>query len=85
MSELRQNCWAVISERGCEAEGLLHEEAARLVRRLFGERISGLCVVTDEAARRLQRAAQLTPNGKPPAKKSARPKRATKKKENVAT
>ena len=53
MSELRERRWAVISERGCEASGLAHAEAARLVRKLAGERVSALCVVTDEAARHL--------------------------------
>jgi hypothetical protein len=68
MSELGEQRWAVISERGCEAQSLRHEEAAALVRRLKEERLSGLCVVTDEAARRLQTAAQQpSPNGTPPA------------------
>ena len=79
MGELGEKRWAVISERGCEAAGLAHAEAAVLVRRLAGERVSGLCVVTAEAAARLQRAAQTSPNGKPPAKKSTRRKRAPQK------
>ena len=83
MSELKQKRWAVISERGCEAASLAHEEAARLVRQLRDEKLSGLCVVTDEAAARLQRTAQLTPNGKAPAKKTTRQKRASKKKETA--
>lgn len=58
MSELSERRWAVQSERGSEAAGLTYEEAAALVRRLRGEDVSGLCVVTDEAARHL-----------PPAKK----------------
>jgi hypothetical protein len=53
MSELGERQWAVISERGCEASGLKHREAAELARRLLREKISGVCVVTDEAARRL--------------------------------
>jgi hypothetical protein len=28
-SELEANRWSVISERGCEASGLTHEEASR--------------------------------------------------------
>ena len=79
MSELEQKRWAVISERGCEASSLPHAEAARLMRRLLGEKVSGLCVVTDEAAARLKRAAESSPNGKPPAKKAPRQRRATKK------
>jgi hypothetical protein len=52
-SELEMERWSVISERGCEASGLTHEEARRLVHRLGGEGRHGLCIVTDEAASRL--------------------------------
>ena len=58
MSELGERRWAVLSERGSEAAGLTYEEAAALVRRLRRRDVSGLCVITDEAARHL-----------PPAKK----------------
>lgn len=51
-SELEQERWSVISERGCEASGLSHEEARRLVHRLGGEGRHGLCIITDEAASR---------------------------------
>ena len=80
MGELVEERWAVISERGCEAAGLPHEEAAQLVRRLLEEKLSGLCVVTDDAASRLRTTAGTSPNGKPPGKKDGRkPKRAAKK------
>jgi hypothetical protein len=76
MGELGEQRWAVISERGCEARGLPHAEAAGLMRRLKGERVSGLCVVTNEAAERLQLGAKTSPNGsKPPAPKPARRQR----------
>ena len=52
MSELREQRWSVVSERGCEASGVNYEEAAALVRRLRGEKIYGLCIISDEAARR---------------------------------
>jgi len=52
-SELEKESWSVISERGCEAGGLTHEEARRLVHRLGGEGRHGLCIITDEAARRM--------------------------------
>lgn len=52
-SELEMERWSVISERGCEASGLSHEEARRLVHRLGGEGRHGLCIITDEAARRM--------------------------------
>ena len=66
MSELGMEKWSVISERGCEARNLTHEEARRLVHRLAGEGRHGLCIVTNEAASRLGAAAssskQPTPN-----------------------
>lgn len=43
----------MISERGCEASSLTHEEARRLVHRLGGEGRHGLCIISDEAASRL--------------------------------
>lgn len=52
-SELENPRWSVISERGCEASGLPHEEARRLVHRLGGEGRHGLCIITDEAASRM--------------------------------
>ncbi|HKP73452.1 MAG TPA: hypothetical protein VJT82_10975 [Pyrinomonadaceae bacterium] len=53
MSELREPRWSVLSERGCEASGVNYDEAAQLVSRLRAERVHGLCVISDEAARRL--------------------------------
>ncbi|MFS8084973.1 MAG: hypothetical protein ACMG6H_05035 [Acidobacteriota bacterium] len=53
MSELGSAKWTVISDRGCEANGLTHEEARRLVHRLAGEGRHGLCIITDEAASRI--------------------------------
>lgn len=52
-SELGVERWAVISDRGCEATGLTHEDARRLVHRLAGEGRHGLCIISDEAASRL--------------------------------
>ena len=53
VGELNEQRWSVISERGREAAGLAYADAAAHVRRLFGEKIYGTCVVTDEAAGRL--------------------------------
>ncbi len=53
MSELRERRWAVVSERGCEAASLEYLAAARLVRKLKDERMSGLCIVSDGAATHL--------------------------------
>ena len=52
-SELEMNQWSVISERGCEASGLTHEDARRLIHKLGGEGRHGLCIISDEAASRL--------------------------------
>lgn len=52
MSELTQEKWSVLSERGCEASSITYEEAARRVRELTRAKIYGLCVITDEAAHR---------------------------------
>ena len=53
VSELGKKRWAVLSDRGLEASGLVHEDARRLVLRLVSEGRHGLCIVTDEAAGRL--------------------------------
>lgn len=51
--ELAQPRWAVISFDGCEGSNLDYDNAARLLRELEAKGISGLCIVTDEAAARL--------------------------------
>lgn len=63
MNSLRERQWSVISERGSEATGIDYVEAARLMRQLAGEKISGLCIVTDDAA---QRFAGVAPKGRNP-------------------
>jgi hypothetical protein len=52
MSELREQRWSVLSERGCEVSGVNYAEAAALVGRLRADKIYGLCIISDEAARR---------------------------------
>lgn len=58
-SDLESKRWSVISERGCEASGLTHEDARRLVHRLGSEGRHGLCIISDEAARRLDETASV--------------------------
>ena len=58
-SDLQNQQWAVLSERGCEATDLTHEEARRLVHRLEGEGRHGLCIVSAEAARRTRAAGDV--------------------------
>ncbi len=52
-SELGMEKWSVVSDRGCEATGLTHEDARRLVHRLAGDGRHGLCIMSDEAASRM--------------------------------
>jgi len=58
-SDLERQHWSVLSDRGCEAGSLTHEEARRLVHRLGGEGRHGLCIVTDEAAQRMSANSQM--------------------------
>ncbi len=52
MGELNEPLWAVISERGCEAAGISYPAALELIRRLTGEKVHGLFIITFAAARR---------------------------------
>ena len=52
MSELTEERWAVLSERGAEATGLTYAQAAELMRALVREKVSGVSVITEDAARR---------------------------------
>jgi hypothetical protein len=77
MSELKERRWAVLSERGCEDAGLSYEEASGLVARLRGERISGLCVITDTAAAHVPRAKKAATKSAPAG--DSKPRRIRKK------
>ena len=77
MSELNERRWAVLSERGCEDSGLSYAEAAAAVARLRGERISGLCVITDAAAAHEPRAKKAA--AKSSTAGNSKPKRSRKK------
>ncbi len=70
MSELNEARWSVLSERGCEASQLAYPEAARLVAQLTRDRVFGLCIITDEAAARLNH----RPAAKPAHKRAAKRK-----------
>lgn len=82
-SELNERRWAVLSERGCEDSGLSYAEASGLVARLRGERMSGLCVVTDQAASHLRpakkAAAKPSPGNSKGAPAASKPRRGRKK------
>jgi hypothetical protein len=62
-SELGMEKWAVVSDRGCEATSLTHEDARRLVHRLAGEGRHGLCIMSDDAASRMV-SGRVEPNSK---------------------
>ena len=60
MSELNETRWSVLSERGCEAAHLPYAAAAQLVAQLKSEPVFGLCIITDEAAARLNGTPNVT-------------------------
>ncbi len=80
MSELQAACWSVISERGREAASLRYAEAARLMRELQGQKVYGTCVVSDEAAHRLNNSTPAAPAIAPPLPKIPPKKRAARRK-----
>ncbi|MCD9186623.1 MAG: hypothetical protein LUM44_09325 [Pyrinomonadaceae bacterium] len=52
--ELREARWSVISFDKCEAQNLTYEEAERKIEELAARKFSGLCIVTDEVAAKMQ-------------------------------
>ena len=53
VSEIDEPIWSVISFERCEASGLSYQQAAEKIRELEVLKVSGLCIVTDDAASRL--------------------------------
>lgn len=53
MSELSQPRWAVVSFEKLEASGLPYAEAFNLLETLDQKGVTGLCIVSDEAGKRL--------------------------------
>jgi hypothetical protein len=53
--ELRLNVWSVVSFEKCEAGGLTYAEAEQKLSSLKAQKVSGLCIVTDEAAARIHK------------------------------
>jgi hypothetical protein len=49
-SELEAPIWSVISFDRCEAAGLTYPEAVQKLNELEAKKVSGLCIVTDDAA-----------------------------------
>jgi hypothetical protein len=52
LSELR---WSVITFENCAVKGLTYEEAVEWCKKLYKQGLSGLCIVTDEAAERVEK------------------------------
>ena len=52
-SELESPIWSVISFEQCEASGLTYQQAIAKLAELEAHNISGLCIVTNEAASRV--------------------------------
>jgi hypothetical protein len=51
-SELDESCWSVVSFDKREAGGLTYQQAAELIAVLDKYGVNGLCLITDEAAKR---------------------------------
>jgi hypothetical protein len=52
-SELDERIWSVVSFDHCEASALTYDEAVQKMQELDQKRITGLCIITDEAATRI--------------------------------
>ena len=53
-SELSETRWSVITYETVAASGLSYPEAADLAAKLKSERVSGICIITDDAAERIK-------------------------------
>ncbi len=53
-SELTAPNWSVVSFETCLASGLTYDNAIKKMKRLKAKKITGLCIVTDEAAERIK-------------------------------
>ena len=72
MSELTEQRWAVLSERGCESLGLTYTQALEMMRALQREKVSGLSIITDDAAHRATH--KVNPRHRQPNSNGARSK-----------
>ncbi|MCU0238096.1 MAG: hypothetical protein MUC29_01530 [Pyrinomonadaceae bacterium] len=53
--ELKELRWSVITFENCAVKGLTYNEALNWREKLFNQGLSGLCIVTDEAAERVEK------------------------------
>lgn len=54
-SELKLPGWSIVTFEGVAMSGLNYEEALKWLTKLDEQKISGLCIVTDEAAARISK------------------------------
>lgn len=54
-SELEIQRWSLVTFEGVAMSGLRYEEAMEWTKKLYEQKISGLCIVTDEAAARMSK------------------------------
>jgi hypothetical protein len=52
-SELNAPKWSVVSFETCLASSLTYDGAMKKMKQLKAKKISGLCIITDEAAKRI--------------------------------
>ncbi len=52
-SDLSKQIWSVVAFDGLAASGITYHEAKAKMAQLTGEKVSGLCIITDEAAARM--------------------------------
>jgi hypothetical protein len=53
VSEIDMPVWSVVSFEKCEASGLTYADAVQKMTELERKKVSGLCIVTDQAAARI--------------------------------
>lgn len=53
--DLNERMWAVVTFESCAAKNLTYNEAFQKMQELKAQNASGLCIVTDEAAERIQK------------------------------
>ncbi len=52
-SELNAPHWSVVSFETCLASSLTYDVAVKKMKHLKAKKVSGLCIITDEAAKRI--------------------------------
>ena len=53
-AELRESRWSVISFEKCEENNLTYAKAEQKLAQLLAQKVSGLCIVTNEVAERIE-------------------------------